>query len=74
MYDQVSPEGIAAIRTLFFGRLAQTNRDLIQALADLALEVNGRNRNAIALLLGDIESQVQGMRNVVTAFEEYLED
>ncbi len=74
MYDQVSPEGIAAIRTLFFGRLAQTNRDLIQALADLALEVNGWNRNAIALLLGDIESQVQGMRNVVTAFEEYLED
>jgi hypothetical protein len=72
MSQPIAPESLAAIRTLFFGRLAQTNRDLIQGLADLALEINGRNYDAILLLLGDVESRIQGMRNVLSAFEEYL--
>ena len=67
------PETLAAIRTLFFGRLAETNRDLIQTLADVALQIDSRNYNTILAILGDVENRIQSMHDILIVFRECLE-
>ena len=73
MSQSISPETIAAIRTLFFGRLAETNRDLIQTLADVALQIDSRNYNTILAILGDVENRIQSMHDILIVFRECLE-
>jgi hypothetical protein len=72
MSERVSNEMVAAIRTLFFGRLAETNRDLTQGLADIALQINGQNYHIILGLLADVENRIQAMRTILIVFEECL--
>jgi hypothetical protein len=74
MSDRISPESMTAIRTLFFGRLAETNRDLIQALVDITLQISERNHNTILALLADVENRVQAMQTILIVFRECLED
>jgi len=64
-------ESITVLRRLLFGRLTDTNHDLIRALSDLAIEISGRNHDAISKLLGDIENRTQAMRNIMAILDEY---
>jgi hypothetical protein len=76
MSDQHSlppPETVAAIRAVFFGRLAMTNRDLIQAHFDLAVQINARDDHTCLVLLLDIENRLQAMHNILKVFEECFE-
>ena len=73
MSEPVSPASLAVVRTLFFRRLAETNRDLIQALADLTPQLNGRNHNAALALLAEVERRIQAMRAILIVFRECLE-
>ena len=76
MSDQTSlppPEIVAAIRKLFFGRLAETNTDLIQALFDLATQIEARDDHTCLVLLLDIENRIQAMHNILKVFEECFE-
>jgi len=73
MSQPIAPETLTAIRTLFFGRLAETNRDLIQALVDVALQIDNRNHNTILALLADVEDRTQAMHNILIVFRECLE-
>jgi len=74
MSNRISPENMAAIRALFFGRLAETNRDLIQTLADVTLQINSQNHNTILALLADVENRIQAMQTILIVFRECLED
>lgn len=74
MSTPVPPESIAAIRSLFFGRLADANRELILALADLAPQLEGRNHNTSLAILAEIERRIGTMRNILIVFRECLED
>ena len=73
MSNRISPENMAASRALFFGRLAETNRDLIQTLADVTLQINSQNHNTILALLADVENRIQAMHTILIVFRECLE-
>ena len=76
MSDQNSlppPETIAAIRTVFFGRLEDTNRDLIQAHFDLAVQIKARDDHTCLVLILDIENRIEAMHNILKVFEECFE-
>jgi hypothetical protein len=71
MPDLTVLESITILRRRLFARLADTNHDLIRALADLAIEISGRNHDAISSLLGDIENRILAMRNIMAVLDEY---
>ena len=76
MSDQHSlppPESVAAIRSLFFGRLAEINHDLTQALADLAVGIDKQNHNACLGFVVYAETRIQTMRNILLVLREHLE-
>jgi hypothetical protein len=66
------PETVAAMRALFFGKLAESNRDLTQSLADLTLEIDKQNHNASLGILVYVENRVQAMHNILLVLREYL--
>ena len=68
-----SPEAVAAIRAVLYGRHAETNRDLIQAHFDLAVQINARDDHTCLVLLLDIENRLQAMQNILKVFEECFE-
>ena len=65
-------EIVAAMRTLFFARLAEINRDLTQSLADLAAGVDQQNHNACLGFVVYGETRLQSMRNILLVLREYL--
>ena len=71
MPDLTPAESIAVLRKLLFGRLAETNFDLIRGMSDLAIQIGDRNHDVIASLLGDIENRIQAMRNIMAVLDEY---
>ena len=66
------PETVAAIRTIFFARLAEINRDLNQALAEFTLKIDERNDNGCLGLLVYIENRIQAMHNILLVFREHF--
>jgi len=75
MPDQNSlppPEAVAAMRSLFFGRLAETSRELTQSLADLTVEIGKQNHNGSLGLIVYVESRIQTMRNTLFVLREHL--
>ena len=74
MYEPIPPELINAIRKLFFGRLVETSRDLMNAATELAIQINEQDRDNISTLLADMENRIHAMRSVLTVFDECLED
>jgi hypothetical protein len=75
MSDQHSlppPETAAAMRALFFGRVAEINRDLTQSLADLALEIDKQNHNGCLGLVAYVENRIQTMHNILLVLREHL--
>jgi deferrochelatase/peroxidase EfeB len=76
MSDQHSlppPETVAAIRAIFFGRLAEMNSDIIQAHFDLAVQIKARDDHTCLVLLLDIENRLEAMHNILKVFEECFE-
>ena len=73
MSQPVPPETLTAIRTLFFERLAEINRDLTQSLADLAARIDERNHNAGLGQLLYVETRIEAMRTILIVFRECLE-
>jgi hypothetical protein len=67
-----SPETVAAMRSLFFGKLAEINRDLTQSLADLTLEIDKQNHNGSLGLVVYVESRVQAMHTILLVLREHL--
>jgi hypothetical protein len=75
MSDQHSlppPEVVAAVRTLFFSRLAEINRDLTQSLADLGQEIDKQNHNGCLGLVVYVENRLQAMHNILLVLREHL--
>jgi hypothetical protein len=75
MSDQRSlppPETVAAMRALFFARLAEINRDLTQSLADLAAGIDKQNHNACLGFVVFAETRLQAMRNILLVLREHL--
>ena len=72
MTERVSSEMIAAIRTLFFERLAQTNRELLEAHSDIAQEINVQNHYSVLGLLAEVEVRVQAMQTISLVLRECL--
>jgi hypothetical protein len=75
MSDQHSlppPETVVAMRALFFGRLAEINRDLTQSLADLTIEIGRQNHNGSLGLLVYVENRIQAMHNILLVLREHL--
>jgi hypothetical protein len=72
MSERVSNEMIIAIRTLFFERLAQTNRELLEAHSDIAQEINVQNHYSVLALLAEVEVRVQAMQTVLLVLRECL--
>jgi hypothetical protein len=60
------------MRALFFGKLAEINRDLTQSLADLAVGVDQQNHNACLGFVVYAETRLQSMRNILLVLREYL--
>jgi len=73
MSQPVPPETLTAIRTLFFDRLAEINRDLTQSLADLAAQIDEGNHNAGLGQLLYVENRIEAMRTILIVFRECLE-
>ena len=73
MSDPISNESISAIRALFFERLAQNNRELIETHNDIALEINSQNHNGLIALLDESERRVQVMHTILIVLRECLE-
>ncbi len=67
------PETVAAVRRLFFGRLAETNRDLIRAHLDLTILISQHDQNSSLGVLMDIDNRVKAMRNILMVLEECCE-
>ena len=67
-----SPEIVTALRLLFFGRLAEINRDLTQSLTDLTVEISSENHNACLGLVVYVDNRVQAMRNILLVLREHL--
>jgi hypothetical protein len=75
MPDQHPPpssETVAAIRTLFFDKLEEIDRDLTQSLADLAVEIDKQNHNGCLGLVVHAEARLQAMHNILLVLREYL--
>ena len=72
MSDQVSNEMVAAIRTLFFDRLAVLNRELIEAHSDIAQEINVQNHYSVLGLLAEVEVRFQTMQSISLVLRECL--
>jgi hypothetical protein len=70
----VSPENIADIRTLFFGRLAEINRDLIRSHADVTQYIQQQNHLAVLGALLEIEGRIQTMRDIAIVLRECLDN
>ena len=66
------PETVAAMRSLFFEKLAEINRNLTQSLADLAVEVDIQNHNGSLGLVVYVENRIQAMHNILLVLREYL--
>jgi hypothetical protein len=67
-----SPETVAAMRSLFFGKLAEINRDPTQSLADLILEIDKQSHNGSLGLIVYVESRVQAMHSILIVLREHL--
>jgi hypothetical protein len=67
-----APETVAAIRTLFFERLAEINRNMTHSLGELTLEIDKQNHNASLGLIVYVEGRVQTMRNILLVLREHL--
>ena len=72
MPERVSNEMITAIRTLFFERLAQTNRELLEAHTDIAQEIKVQNHYSVLGLLAEVEVRVQTMQTISLVLRECL--
>jgi hypothetical protein len=72
MSERISNEMTTAIRTLFFERLAQTNRELIEAHTDIAQEINVQNHYSVLGLLAEVEVRVQAMQTISLVLRECL--
>jgi hypothetical protein len=68
------PETVAAMRMLFFGRLAEMNHNLTRSLAELTLEIEQQNHNASLGLLIFVDTRIQAMRNILLVLREPLGD
>ena len=66
------PETVAAIRALFFVRLAEINRHLNQSLAELTVKIDEQNDNGCLGLLVYIENRIQAMHNILLVFREHF--
>ena len=66
------PEAVAAMRALFFEKLAEINRDLTQSLAGLAVEIGQQNHNGCLGLVVYVETRLQAMRNILLVLREHL--
>jgi len=73
MSEPASDENVTAIRTVFFGRLAQTNRELIETHKEVALEIDTQNHNGLIALLDEAERRVKVMRTILIVLRECLE-
>jgi hypothetical protein len=69
----IPPEAIAAIRTLFYRRIADTSQSLTKSLADLVLQIDVQNHRGIFALLTEIEARVHSAHTMLAVFYEYLE-
>jgi len=70
----VPPESIAAIRTLFFGRLTEINRDLIRSHTDVTQYIQQQNHLAVLGTLLEIEGRIQTMRDIAIVLRECLDN
>ncbi len=68
------PETVAAIRTLFFDRLAEMNHQLKRSLAELTFEIEKQNHNSSLGILIYVDTRIQAMRNILVVLREYLGD
>ena len=73
MSDQISPESIEALRSLFFERLAENNSQLIQMFSEAERHIDERKHNTILAILADAENRIQDMRTILIAFRQCLE-
>lgn len=73
MPDQIPPDSIVAIRMLFFDRLTQTNRKLIEAHNEIAQQIATQNHNGVLGLLAEVESRVHTMQTMLIVLRECME-
>lgn len=71
MADDSPKPNHAALREVLFRRMAQTNRDLIQTLADLAIPIAEGDEGTIAAILPDIDNRLHAMSRYVSVLEEF---
>jgi hypothetical protein len=67
-----SPETVAAMRTLLFGRLADIHHDLTQSLADFGTGIEKQSHNTCLGFVVYAEPRLQSMRNVLLVLREFL--
>jgi hypothetical protein len=72
MTERVSSQMISAIRTLFFERLAQINKELIEAHGDIAQEISVQNHYSVLSLLAEVEARVETMQTISLVLRECL--
>lgn len=74
MSNDPPPETVAAVRLLFFGRLAETNHHLSRSLAELTSKIEEQDHSASLGILIYVDRRVQAMRNLLLALRELLGD
>jgi len=73
MSEPIPVEQIAAIRTLFFERLADANDGLFRLSTEIAVHIGEQRHNTILAILADAESRIEAMRTILIVFRECLE-
>jgi len=74
MSNPVPPESIAAIRTLFFGRLEEINRNLIQLHTEVSMHIREQKQLAVLGALIEIESRMKPMHDIAIVLRECLDN
>jgi hemoglobin-like flavoprotein len=73
MSGPISTENLAALRALFFERLAENNNELILMFSEVERHIGEREHNTILAILADAENRIQDMRTILIALRECLE-
>lgn len=73
MSKPISTENLAALRALFFERLAENNNELILMFSEVERHIGEREHNTILAILADAENRIQDMRTILIALRECLE-
>jgi hypothetical protein len=66
-------ENLAALRKLFFERLAENNNELILMFSEVERHIGECEHNTILAILADADNRIQDMRTILIVFRECLE-